>query len=248
MPIRDAIRAANGPCTRFISFLEKKHIILYIMPTNPITSVEPFQDAAFAANVWRGFQGNVGGGIGVTNYTNLSPDATFGGATTSWPVDSQNSQGATGAVSVGYNYDVSQEMIVGVGIENIPVKTSKTYDSKYEGMPLANKIQLGNIFNTYVTPGYAWDKDRMVYAKLGYSVATLALETSEPATASKGLTGYIVGLGYKQIITGGLYGFVEGNYMNYGKATVNSQFSAYALTTEPTVASTSYAVGVGYKL
>ena len=33
---------------------------------------------------------------------------------------------------------------------------------------------------------------------------------------STGGGGYLVGLGYKQIIKGGLYFFAEGNYMGYG--------------------------------
>ena len=45
---------------------------------------------------------------------------------------------------------------------------------------------------------------------------TVPTTTAGLSSNSTGGGGYLVGLGYKQIITGGLYGFVEANYMGYG--------------------------------
>ena len=49
-----------------------------------------------------------------------------------------------------------------------------------------------------------------------------SLGHSEPLSSgsqSKNLSGFVLGAGYKQIITGGVYGFAEFNYMSYAKQT-----------------------------
>jgi outer membrane immunogenic protein len=90
---------------------------------------------------------------------------------------------------------------------------------------------LSNRFNLFITPGYAIDKDKLVYIKAGYSQVTAQYNVSTSLTRtangvstktaatggsqSSNQGGYLIGLGYKQIITSGLYGFVEGNYMGY---------------------------------
>ena len=92
-------------------------------------------------------------------------------------------------------------------------------------------MQLSNRFNLFLTPAYAINKDKLVYIKAGYSqvstqfnratsitktlngVSTTTASTGGNQSSNQG--GYLFGLGYKQIITSGLYGFVEGNYMGY---------------------------------
>ena len=72
--------------------------------------------------------------------------------------------------------------------------------------------------------------------------------------------GYLLGIGYKQIITKGLYGFVEGNYMGYSApsytfSTTNSLDRSRGVTATSTrTGVTSFAslntfqalVGLGY--
>ena len=68
------------------------------------------------------------------------------------------------------------------------------------------------------------------------------------------MSGYIVGLGYKQIIQGGLYGFAEANYMGYGDIS-GSVTQSYTDGTPGTFTSRTSAslnaynllIGVGYK-
>ena len=94
--------------------------------------------------------------------------------------------------------------------------------------------QLSQRYNLFISPGYLVDKDKLLYIKAGYSHVTGQAKRATSVTAtvngrsvtvpsttagtsnSTGDGGYLVGLGYKQIITGGLYGFVEANYMGYG--------------------------------
>jgi hypothetical protein len=59
--------------------------------------------------------------------------------------------------------------------------------------------------------------------------------------------GYIVGLGYKQVIKGGFYGFAEGNYMSYSKPSLTTSNADTRFTINPSVNSYQLLVGVGYK-
>jgi len=94
-------------------------------------------------------------------------------------------------------------------------------------------MQLSNRFNLFITPGYAIDKDKLVYVKAGYSqvtakynyatsrtrtingVSTTTSDRTGGGSQSSNQGGYLIGLGYKQMFASGLYGFVEGNYMGY---------------------------------
>jgi len=94
--------------------------------------------------------------------------------------------------------------------------------------------QLSNRFNLFVSPGYLIDKEKMVYLKAGYSQVSVqekratsvtinangkstVLPTTTAGTYDNSTAGgYMIGLGYKQIITEGLYAFGEFNYMGYG--------------------------------
>jgi outer membrane immunogenic protein len=96
-------------------------------------------------------------------------------------------------------------------------------------------VQLSNRYNVFISPAYAIDKDKLAYLKVGYSqvygqlkrpttvtstmngTSTTYPTTTAGQTSNSTVGGYLVGLGYKQIITDGLYGFVEGNYMGYSK-------------------------------
>jgi hypothetical protein len=65
--------------------------------------------------------------------------------------------------------------------------------------------------------------------------------------------GYILGLGYKQMITDGFYGFAEGNYMGYGTQTISRTIpwqgggGSSTVTINPSISSYQFLVGVGYK-
>ena len=115
-------------------------------------------------------------------------------------------------------------------------------------------MQLSNRFNLFLTPAYAIDKDKLVYLKAGYSqvstqfnratsitktlngVSTTTASTGGNQSSNQG--GYLFGLGYKQIITSGLYGFVEGNYMGYSAPSYSYNTPQKAVTNLLGVSST----------
>jgi outer membrane immunogenic protein len=173
-----------------------------------------------------------------------SPSQTFGGA----PL----------VLGAGYSWQASEKWLIGVGVDysaltqtssNIPINhTNAPGNNNIAGQTTGNgaSMQLSNRFNLFVSPGYAIDKDKLAYLKAGYSqvtaqynretsitrtlngVSTAANATGGSQSSNQG--GYLIGLGYKQIITSGLYGFVEGNYMSYS----NPSYS-YSSTKRPTL-------------
>jgi len=58
----------------------------------------------------------------------------------------------------------------------------------------------------------------LLYGKVGYTGATIKASLAG-SSDSQTYGGYSLGLGYKQYVTGNLYGFVEANYFNYGNTT-----------------------------
>ena len=68
------------------------------------------------------------------------------------------------------------------------------------------------------------------------------IESSGGATEKTSYTGYSLGLGYKQIIQGGLYGFGEVNYAAFSSKGDGNGLSG---TNQPTA--TNILVGLGYK-
>lgn len=80
--------------------------------------------------------------------------------------------------------------------------------------------------------------DQTVQVDKGYSTA-------------KVIHGYVVGVGYKQIMTRGIYGFVEGNYTAYGKQTLHgtgfaSGFPIAFSASNLGVSAYNVLVGLGY--
>jgi hypothetical protein len=165
---------------------------------------------------------------------NTGPSQTFGGA----PL----------ALGIGYYWQASDKWLIGVGADySVLTQSGPTYTANFRNAAGSNSIvpgevttsdgdsrNLSNRFNLFITPAYAIDKDRLVYLKAGYSQVSVQYNKTTSVTRTINGTstkypteggsqtdnsgGFLVGLGYKQIITGGLYGFAEGNYMSYGSA------------------------------
>jgi opacity protein-like surface antigen len=119
--------------------------------------------------------------------------------------DSAN--GFASAVGLGYNFSVSKDFLLGIGAEYSFIPTSEA-NSTYidEDSTVNEKYKNQNTYNIFIAPGIVISKDSLAYAKVGYTGTTYKFPESK-----QNLTGYSLGLGYKQIINGGLYGFAEGN-------------------------------------
>lgn len=209
------------------------------------------------ANAQSAFDGAYGQiGIG---YQSISPSSTNGSQTrsgTTYPRSDSfsNSSDFTGTVTIGYMGTVSNNFLLGIGAEYSPIAGSNTnITSTGGGLPSGTpQYKFQNGYNIFLSPGLAVDKDKLVYAKVGYTGASTQTTFAGSNNPTTNFTGYSLGLGYKQIIQGGLYGFVEGNYFSYGNQTFNSSgttVSGLAYTTTTTVNANAYNLlaGIGYK-
>jgi len=169
-----------------------------------------------------------------------------------------SSSNFTGVVTAGYNFSVTKEFLLGIGIDYSPLASSTSNITANYG-PDANgtfyratsDFKIENSYNIFLSPGIAIDKDKLAYAKIGYSGAN-----ANGAGQSISLSGYSLGLGYKQIIKGGWYGFGEVNYASYGNKNVTSSYNStiIGVGSVPTTATSTISantmnvlVGVGYK-
>ncbi len=157
-------------------------------------------------------------------------------AKTNVPVNFDSTNGFASVVAAGYNFSISKEFLLGIGAEYSFVPTSEANLSFRDGgTTVTEKYKNQNTYNIFLSPGYAISKDSLAYAKVGYTGTSYKFVDS-----TDNLTGYSLGLGYKQIINGGLYGFAEGNYLSYGNKTTGSGVKLSGN-------SMNLLVGVGYK-
>ena len=189
---------------------------------------------AMAQSAFEGAYGQVGAGY-ENNSVSSSSSFTANGNSLSTP----NASNGTGQINLGFGYNasVTKQFLLGVGAEY------STMSSEFQSGQITSatacggdcaatqKYKVSNRYSIFLTPGYAIDKDKLAYLKAGYSTQTVQAslnQTANPDTdngfnfGSKSVGGYVLGLGYKQIIKGGFYGFGEANYYSYSSASLNN--------------------------
>lgn len=209
------------------------------------------------AQSFEGAYGQVGIG-----YESVTPSLSFGNlnvtgsgsAVGSYPYSSSisNSNSFTGAVGLGYNFTVTKDFLLGIGAEYNPiVGQSANYSGSNATLGNVNGTwKKENSYNIFISPATPIGKDGLLYGKVGFTGASVK-STVDGTSSTTNLTGYSLGAGYKQFISGGLYGFGEVNYASYGNntSTESSSVSTYRLSQSSTVSANVFNVmlGVGYK-
>lgn len=194
-----------------------------------------------AQSNFTGFYGQAGIG-----YESTSISFT-GGSVQGFPysVSSNNSNSFAGTVGIGAYLPVTSNFLLGIGAEYSPIPSSNTnFTLSVPGTTtpsIPGTWKKKDSYNFFVSPAIAIDKDKLAYAKVGYTGANIetTIFGSSDTTSYKG---YSLGLGYKQILQGGLYGFGEVNYAAYSSKSDGDGFSG---TNKPTA--TNLMVGIGYK-
>lgn len=221
--------------------------------------------ATFAQSAFEGFYGQIATGYENNSVGSMNATASDlnGSNPTPYSAPNQSFGGAPLVVGLGYNFSVAPKWLIGLGVDYSALsQTSSTFTSTnpFGETTSGASMKVSDRFNVFLTPGYAIDKDKLVYLKAGYSSVKVTansptsyvdLNSAGPITGfsnpSSTVGGYIVGLGYKQIITGGIYGFAEGNYMSYSKPSLSTSNSGTAYTMNPSLSSYQLLVGIGYK-
>ena len=206
--------------------------------------------SATAVNAQSKFEGAYGQlGIG---YESISPSTStnvnFGSINVPTSVNVGNTNSFAGTATLGYTFAVTKDFLLGIGGEYSPLSGQKqniTVSLLSQTLP-AGTYQKKNSYNFFVAPGLAVGTDGLAYAKLGYTGASF--DTGGDTT---NYTGYSLGLGYKQIISNGFYGFGEVNYASYGNKTYSQSSLVDGVPVNVSITSSANSmnvlVGVGYK-
>ena len=240
-----------------------------------VVAVATLASSAMAQSAFQGFYGQISTGYESNSATGINSPLTLSdGVRTevfgSISASNQNFGGMPLIAGLGYNFSVTPKWLIGIGAdysfltqESSSFATNSNIGPGLDGTLNGAKLKASNRLNIFITPGYSIDKDKLVYLKAGYS--SVKVDDSAPSSStqmgittpvtgtsqSKTLNGYVLGVGYKQIISGGFYGFAEANYMNYGKQSFTTTYTdrEYSLVTNPSIGLSSYQflVGVGYK-
>jgi outer membrane immunogenic protein len=218
--------------------------------------------SAFAQkSAFEGFYGQIATGYENNQMSSLGATSTEAGLTDNWNASNQSFGGVPLVIGAGYNFSVAPKWVVGFGVDYsaIPQKSSTYSYSQGSATLQGASVEASNRYNVFLAPGYEIDKDKLVYLKAGYSGVTAKSNSPSSWTyagqtgsmtsvsQSKNLSGYLVGLGYKQFITSGLYGLAEFNYMSYSKSSFSSTEAGVTTTTNPGLTAYQVLVGVGYK-
>ena len=236
--------------------------LLFLIATTLITTT------ASAQSAFEGFYGQIATGYESNNFSSISIPWTASIGSGGGSASNQSSSGAPLVLGLGYNYAVAEKYLIGVGADYSAISQSTgnfSWKATQNGAMLGTSLnsvsyKVTNRLNIFVTPSYVLSANSLIYLKAGYSLAQLqysqgadsTLNFTNSSSASKNINGYILGLGYKQMIAQGFYGFAEGNYMAYGNSTfsvTNATGGTSPTTTSPSqsVSAYNFLIGIGYK-
>jgi len=216
-----------------------------------VFSLTSFASSLMAQSAFEGFYGQVGLGYESNSASEAGSTYVSSGSTTRNSLNRifSNSNGLSSAVGIGYTRAITPKLTLGIGAEYYPFASSSTgYTSSIAGVSSGTgSWNKENSYNIFLSPGVVVSKDGLAYAKVGYSRMQAKSGSTGAASDTSNHKGYSLGLGFKQIIQGGIYGFVEGNYFKYNDlfaTSVNSSGTAYL---NSGTSSYNLLIGVGYK-
>ena len=216
--------------------------------------------SAFAQSQFVGAYGQISSGYEKNTVSSAQLTGTDYGDT---PNKSNSLTATSGAaplvLGVGYIFSVKNNLTLGVGVDYSALTQNTNpvgfYYSGVSSNTYDYKFSMSNRLNVFIAPGYVIDRDKVLYAKLGYSTQNVQYSQtnccSSPSTTAQ-VSGYVIGLGYKQLITEGLYGFAELNYYAYGRPDLLSTYSysngsGGTISSNPNVSAYNFLFGLGYR-
>lgn len=226
-----------------------------------------FSGQAIAESAFEGFYGQIGAGYesnqtDIKNGTSTNGDRVLGLE----QAKDMTNDGVALILGAGYNFSITPKFVLGIGGDWSAF--NRTTNSSVFNCVTGNcirgdgSLRTGTIatetsdrYSVFITPSYVIDNEKLVYFKVGYTGQTVntidkrnGSNTYDESAGKANLNGYVLGLGYKQIITGGLYGFGEGNWYDYSKSSSHATFSDGSQSSG-NLGGSSYTLtaGVGYK-
>lgn len=205
---------------------------------------------AMAQSAFQGFYGQVGVGYESINVEGKGATLRVANTNYNFSQSFDQSNNFNGTVTAGYNFGINKDFLLGIGAEYSPFSSSSAnYSLSNSALgTISSSYKKQNAYNLFVSPTIVIDKDKAAYFKIGYTGAS-AKDNADGSTTN--YTGYSLGLGYKQIISGGIYAFGETNYYKYGdKSTTESgtlSGTSYSSTVSSGINAMNVMVGIGYK-
>ena len=216
-----------------------------------------------AQSTFTGFYGQVSTGYEHNTIESMSLVGTDNGGMPNTSISNTlSSNNMPLVLGLGYTFKLHDRFVLGVGIDYSALSQATDvagFSYPSTGSPTAYDyhVTVSNRFNVFLSPGYAIDDTKLAYLKLGYSTQQLQYTQNNCCSAPSNKTsvnGYLLGVGYKQMIaTGpydGLYGFVEANYQSYSKADLTSTYTdgpGGTVTANPASHAYNLLVGIGYR-
>jgi hypothetical protein len=202
---------------------------------------------AMAQSAFQGFYGQVGVGYESVDAGFSNGTMTAGGAAgRAYNISSSNGNSFTGNVGLGAYFPVTSTFLLGVGADYSPIagsSTNFTFNIPTAGFSSTGSWKTKSSYNIFVSPAYVVAKDKLAYAKVGYSGMSSQV-TDADGTSTNNYTGYSLGLGYKQMVSGSIYAFGEVNYAAYGSKSLGGDVSG---STKPTAMNALVGVGYSFK-
>jgi hypothetical protein len=195
------------------------------------------------------------GQIGI-GYENVSPSLNnyqFTSGSTNLPLASSASStnSFVGTVTIGYMAAIQKDFLLGLGVEYSPLQgesgNATLSNSNLVPSSISSSFKKKDSYNIFLSPATPVGKDGLLYGKVGYTGAQL-----DSGGDKTNYTGYSLGLGYKQFISGGFYGFAEGNYFSYGNKSESTTAALqdgtpYTISGKSNANAYNLLIGVGYK-
>jgi outer membrane immunogenic protein len=229
-------------------------IIALGLAINPLTGVQ----AVFAADAdsFEGFNAQVG--IGYQSTSGKIDSITNGSNVNGASITQGNGSSVAGVIGLGYTKALSDSFTLGLEAEYNAAPASAGNGTMVDktGAPVSptagtNKFTLNNQASISLVPGFAVSKDALIYAKVGYAMATLKTDANSNGTtfSNVNVNGILVGLGAKYNFSKNVYGFAEANAIQYGNASTNGTVTNPTQAISGTAKTNAYngLVGVGYR-
>lgn len=208
-------------------------------------------------NPWEGFYAEAAVGWGQFNPTinNASIQSTaFGGRTLPVTTQQDNLSSGKNKIGLGYTYGINDRYTLGLAVSYSLGTSSAANGSFYATLPNGTnssltwfKYQIKDVWSVTVNPGYVIDKDKLAYAKVGMTGNTMGINGGTANYQTVNFTGYVLGLGYKQLVTKSIYFLGEVNYAGISSKTTTIQTSRGPLSGNVGGSGVDMMIGVGYK-
>jgi|AntAceMinimDraft_11_1070367.scaffolds.fasta_scaffold00971_3 hypothetical protein len=217
-----------------------------------------FASSAFSQSAFEGVYGQVSTGYEKNTVESVELIGTDNGSSPNTSTSASPSSSAAPLVlGLGYTFKLQDQFTLDFGIDYSSL--TQTTNSKGFSYPSVTdsgtydyEFSISNRFNIFLAPGYAIDDNKVTYFKLGYSHQEVQYSQTNCCSVPSndaGVDGYILGLGYRQTIAKGLYGFIESNYQAYSSANMSSTYTdgpGGSVSANPDLNAYNVLVGLGY--